>query len=231
MFYIVSGFVFGALIPYMARRFSKFMPATMAYAIYRLIAPTKKVSKEKRKQNGQYQRLMHKYLMRSLGWAVIAAALTYAAHLCLPSAFYIALLWILLLLYEIDERMFLLPDILTVPLLIVGFIYAATVVPQHDYIFCSPAFYSAMGAAVGYLLPVIASLFMVKKHPDAFGGGDIKLLSAVGAWIGFEQIPALILISSFVFAAFCLTKRERIGAFGPAIVISTLVLVFFKHFG
>ena len=72
---------------------------------------------------------------------------------------------------------------------------------------------------------------MVKKHPDAFGGGDIKLLSAVGAWTGFEQIPALILISALVFGVFCLAKRERIGAFGPAIVISTLVLVFFKHFG
>ena len=38
MWYAVYGFVFGMLIPYMARRFSKFMPATMAYAVYRLDA-------------------------------------------------------------------------------------------------------------------------------------------------------------------------------------------------
>ncbi len=229
MAYILSGFIFGLFIPYMARRFSKFMPATMAYALYRLVAPVKRVSKQKRQKNGQYQRLIHKYLMRSIGWAVIASALTYGAHLCLPSVFYVALLWILLLLYEIDERMFLLPDILTVPLLIIGFIYAATIVPEYDYVFCTPAFYSAMGAAVGYLLPVLASLPLIKKHPDAFGGGDIKLLSAVGAWIGFEQVPALILLSALVFALFCLAKREKIGAFGPAIVISTIILVFFKY--
>ncbi len=229
MTYILSGFIFGLFIPYMARRFSKFMPATMAYALYRLVAPVKKVSKQKRQKNGQYQRLVHKYLMRSIGWAVLVSALTYGAHLCLPSVFYIALLWILLLLYEIDERMFLLPDILTVPLLIIGFIYASTIVPEHDYVFCLPAFYSAMGAAVGYLLPVLASLALVKKHPDAFGGGDIKLLSAVGAWIGFETVPALILLSAFVFALFCLARRQRVGAFGPAIVISTIVLVFFKY--
>ncbi|MBR2299709.1 MAG: prepilin peptidase [Alphaproteobacteria bacterium] len=227
MTYILSGFLFGLLIPYMARRFSKFMPATMAYAIYRLIAPVKKVSKEKRKQNGVYQKLVHKYLMRSIGWGIISSALTLGVHLCLPSDFYIALVWILLLLYEIDERMFLLPDILTVPLLIIGFIYASTIPYDGHFMCCSPAFFSAVGAAIGYILPVIATLVMVKKNPDAFGGGDIKLLSAVGAWIGFYHVPVLILASAVLFGLFCLIKRERSGAFGPAIVITTLALVFF----
>lgn len=225
MMYVLSGFLFGLLIPYMARRFAKFMPATMAGALYWLVKPRKLVSKQRRMNNGKYQRLVHKYLMRSIGWGIICGALTLAAHLCLPSVFFVALVWILLLLYEIDERMFLLPDILTVPLLITGFWYAATL-PAGDY-YCSPAFNSAMGAVIGYVLPVIASIFMVKKNPDAFGGGDIKLLSAAGAWIGFLHVPTLLLISSAVFALFCLIKRERSGAFGPAIVIATLVLAFF----
>lgn len=226
MVYVLSGFLFGLLIPYMARRFSKFMPATMAGAIYWLIKSSKKVSKEKRQNNGKYQRLMHKYVMRSVGWGVICAALTFAVHLCFSSAFLVVLVWILLLLYEIDERMFLLPDILTVPLLIAGFVYAATL-PMEPYALYAPAFDSALGAVAGYALPVIASLFMVKRHPDAFGGGDIKLLSAAGAWIGFTNVPVLLLLSCFVFGAFCLMKNERSGAFGPAIVIATLVLAFF----
>lgn len=227
MLYTLFGFLFGSLIPYMARRFSKFMPATFAYALYRLVAPTKRVCKQKRLKNGKYQDLMHKYIMRSIGWGIICAALTFAAHLCLPSDFYIALIWILLLLYEIDERMFLLPDLLTVPLLIIGFVYASTISSDCEYLYCAPAFMSAVGAAIGYMLPVFASLFMVKNHPDAFGGGDIKLLSAVGAWIGFLNVPWLILISCVVFGLYCLVKHQRAGAFGPAIVISTLVLVFF----
>ena len=129
-------------------------------------------------------------------------------------------------MYEIDERMFLLPDILTIPLLITGFVYAS-IQPAGDYVYCSPAFNSAMGAVIGYVLPVIASLLMVKKYPDAFGGGDIKLLSAAGAWIGFLMVPMLLLASSAVFALFCIAKRERSGAFGPAIVIATLILAFF----
>ena len=225
MLYVFSGFVFGALIPYMARRFAKFMPATMAYALYRLFAPNKSVSVEKRKKNAKYRLLMKKYIMRSVLWGIICAMLTLGAHICLPSAFFIALIWILLLLYEIDERMFLLPDILTVPLLIIGFAHAATL-PVEVFSCCSPALSSAVGATVGYALPVLASLVIVRKHPDAFGGGDIKLLSAVGAWIGFQNVPFLLLASSAVFAVLCIIKRERAGAFGPAIVISTLILAF-----
>ena len=229
MIYILSGFIFGALIPYMARRFSKFMPATMAYALYRLVAPVKTVSKQKRQSNGRYQTLMHKYIMRSVGWGVICSALSIAFHLCLPSDLLIALLWILLLLYEIDERMFLLPDLLTVPLLIIGFLFASTLAPDTSLSPFSPAFQSALGALAGYMLPVIASLVIIKKHPDAFGGGDIKLLSAVGAWIGFEYVPILLLATCILFGLFCLAKRQRAGAFGPSIVIATIGLVFFIY--
>ncbi|MBO4284624.1 MAG: prepilin peptidase [Alphaproteobacteria bacterium] len=221
MIYIFSGFVFGLLIPYIARRFSKFMPATMAYGLYRLVWPIKTVCRQKRLHNVKYQRLKRQYIMRSIGWGIVSAGLSYAAHICLPSDFYIALIWILLALYEIDKRMFLLPDILTVPLLILGFVFAAT---RADF-----ALLSALGAAAGYILPVISSLLIVKKYPEAFGGGDIKLLAAVGAWIGLSNVPILLVASCIVFGAFCLIKHERTGAFGPAIVISTIGLVFYLH--
>ena len=226
MLYVLSGFIFGSLIPYMARRFAKFMPATMANALYQLIVFPKTVSKAKKNQNVKYKKLRKKYLLHSFVWGIITSLLTVAAHFCLPSCYFIALIWILLLLYEIDERMLLLPDILTIPLLIIGFVHAS-VLPAQDYIYCSPSFNAALGAAIGYILPVIASLMMVKKHPDAFGGGDIKLLSATGAWLGFQNVPILLLLSSFVFGIYCLIKRKRAGAFGPAIVIATILLAFF----
>ena len=198
MMYIILGLVYGFLIPYMARRFAKFMPATMAYALYRLVAPTKKVSKNKRTESKRYHDLMKKYIKHCLLWSIITAIAFYLAAVYLPSPFYVAYIAILFLLYEIDERMFLLPDLLTVPLLIVGFLYAATL-PPVDYMPWSPAYSSALGAAFGYILPVVASVIIIKKHPDAFGGGDIKLLSAVGAWIGLENVPILLLISCVIF--------------------------------
>ena len=95
--------IFGLLIPYMARRFAKFMPATPGYALYRLLWPVKRVKKEKRKQSISYNRLVKRYFMRSLGWAVITSALSYSAYICIPNiatGWYLALIWILLLLYE-----------------------------------------------------------------------------------------------------------------------------------
>ena len=230
MIYAFLGLLFGFSIPYMALRFSKFMPATPGYALYRLIWPVKRVRKERRSQSQEYRRLMRQYLMRSTGWAVITAALSYAAYVCFNGndiGWLLSLIWILLLLYEIDERMLLLPDILTVPLLILGFMFAALVMPDVDYYSVSAAHLSAMGAAAGYVLPVLASLFLIRKYPDAFGGGDIKLLAASGAWLGLGAVPYLILISCVAFGAFMLIKRQRAGAFGPAVVIATLILVFF----
>ena len=227
MIYALSGFIFGLLIPYMARRFAKFMPATPGYALYRLIRPVKRV---KRKQSITYNRLVKRYFMHSLGWAVITSALSYCVYICMPevtACWYLALIWILLLLYEIDERMLLLPDMLTVPLLILGFMFAAFAFDEGSFDVASPAQISALGAAAGYVLPILASLFLIKKYPDAFGGGDIKLLAAVGAWLGLAAVPYLILISCVVFAVFSIIKRQRAGAFGPAIVIATLILVFF----
>ena len=61
----------------MARRFYKFMPATMAYAVYRLVKPNQPVSKQKRADNPRYGKLVRRYLMRSVGWGILAAALSY----------------------------------------------------------------------------------------------------------------------------------------------------------
>lgn len=231
MFYALLGFIFGLLIPYMARRFAKFMPATPAYAIYRLIWPVKKVSKNKKISNGKYQKLIKKYAMRSIGWAIVSAALCAGVYFCfLPQYrnWFTFLILILLLLYEIDERMFLLPDILTIPLLIGGFAYSAFAFDITGQYTLSPMQISVLGAVAGYILPIIASLFLIKKHPDCFGGGDIKLLAALGAWLGLEAVPFLILLSSIVFAIFSIIKKQRAGAFGPAIVIAAIILVFFN---
>lgn len=231
MFYIVSGFVFGLLIPYMARRFAKFMPATPAYALYRLIWPVKKVSKDKRYENTTYKKLIKKYLMRSIGWAIVSGALGAGIYFCFPDAhrpWILFLILALLLLYEIDERMFLLPDILTIPLLIGGFAYSSFALTDTEEFIFTTTQISALGAIAGYVLPVLASVFLIKKHPDCFGGGDIKLLAALGAWLGLEAVPFLILLSSAVFAIFSIIKRQRAGAFGPAIVIATIILVFFN---
>ena len=119
MSYIFWGFLFGVLIPYMA-----------AYAFYRLLWPVKTVSDERKRANPAYQKLMSAYVMRSLGYGIITAAISYAAYWQFGAAhlwWYLAFIWILLLLTEIDYKTMYLPDILTFPLLLAGFLYAVLV--------------------------------------------------------------------------------------------------------
>ncbi len=233
MTYIIVGFIFGFSIPYLARRFSKFMPATFAYALFRIFRRNKIVSYKKRLENHKYQQLVQRYFMRSLGWGIITSAIAFLVSQTLTTAetpwiiFFIIVLFILM---EIDKRMLLLPDLLTVPLLIVGFSYAAFSGEILGYNTTDAAQNSALGALFGYFIPVIASLFLIKKHPDVFGGGDIKLLAAVGAWLGFVNIPIVILLSCLIFAISCFINKQRQGAFGPSIVLASLIMLFFLEY-
>lgn len=235
MLYVLCGFLFGFLIPYLSRKFGKLISYASGYVIAKLFWPSHALSFAKLKENPQYMRLFYRYLMRSLGWGIFCAAATWLFVECfdnLYTVWYVTFLWILLLLVEIDKRFMLLPDVLTIPLLILGFGYAAvngnwliTLQPE----IMSITFNSFMGAVFGYVMPTIASMFIVWKYPDAFGGGDIKLLAAIGAWVGFEPIAYIILLSCVIFAISCLITRQRAGAFGPAIVYATLIFQVFTQ--
>ncbi len=224
MLYLICGFLFGLFIPYMARRFAKFMPATAAYALVRLIWPVKTVSAEKKRNNPRYQKLISDYVMRSLGYGILVAAISYGAYWQFGSEhlwWILSFIWILMLLFEVDYKTYFLPDILTFPLLLVGFLYAVLVGG-----IVGPA-ESSIGAVAGYVLPVLASLCLVWKNKDVFGGGDIKLLSAVGAWLGVENLLYVIILSCVVFGIYALFTRKRSGAFGPAIAISAIIVAFY----
>lgn len=233
MLYIITGFLFGFSIPYLARRFAKFMPATLAYALYRIFHINKRVNRKKRLNNHKYILLSNRYFMRSLGWGIISASIIGLTVIALPAnetpwiTFFIL---ILLLLTEIDKRILYLPDILTSPLLIGGFAYAAfsgeLLADQN----AAATENSALGAIFGYLIPVIASLLLIKRHPDNLGGGDIKVLAGIGAWLGLTNIPFVILLACPVFAISCFIKKQRQGAFGPSIVLAALIVLFILEY-
>ena len=221
MIWILAGFVFGGLVPYMARRFAKFMPATPAYALYRLIKPNKHTNRE----NEKYKQLKKKYMLRSLLYALVSAGVSAGVVYkfgVLSQVWWLGFVWAMLLLAETDFKMFLLPDILTVPLLICGFFFAASAFNP-----AVGAFESALAALLGYMVPVAATILMLWKSTEAFGGGDIKLLSAIGAWLGIEGLLYTILMSCVIFAVCMLIRRKKTGAFGPALVAAAMVYLLF----
>jgi leader peptidase (prepilin peptidase)/N-methyltransferase len=102
--------------------------------------------------------------------------------------------FLLLAMTFIDLDTQFLPDDLTYPLLWLGLIVNldGALVPLRD---------AVLGAVAGYmaLWSVNALYKLVRKH-DGMGNGDFKLLGALGAWMGWQMLPAIILLSSVVGA-------------------------------
>lgn len=104
------------------------------------------------------------------------------------------LLWTLIALTMIDIDTQLLPDQLTLPLLWLGLIVNI----NGLYTDLSSAVW---GAVAGYLsLWSVYWLFKWVTGKEGMGYGDFKLLAALGAWMGWQMLPLIILLSSFVGA-------------------------------
>ena len=104
------------------------------------------------------------------------------------------LAWALITLAVIDLDTQLLPDSITLPLLWLGLIFNAT----GGFVSLEAAFW---GAVAGYLsLWSVYHLFRLLTGKEGMGYGDFKLLAALGAWLGWTLLPALILVSSLVGA-------------------------------
>lgn len=126
------------------------------------------------------------------------------------------LTWSLITLTVIDLRTQLLPDSITLPLLWLGLALAlgSIFTNLHD---------AVIGAIAGYLsLWSIFHLFRLVTGKEGMGYGDFKLFAALGAWLGWQALPMIILLSSVVGAAvgIGLIALRRQGkdvpiAFGP----------------
>lgn len=107
--------------------------------------------------------------------------------------------WYLLAMSMIDFDHHLLPDSLTLPLLWIGLL--ASLVPVF-----ADVRESIVGAALGYgILWSVYWLFKLVTGKEGMGFGDFKLLAAIGALLGWQVLPTVILLSSLVGAVVGLT--------------------------
>jgi leader peptidase (prepilin peptidase)/N-methyltransferase len=133
----------------------------------------------------------------------------------------LVLTWFLIALSLIDLDHKLLPDNLTLPLLWLGLLLAL-VEPGGEPVFADLRS-SVIGAAAGYLsLWSVFQLFKLLTGKEGMGYGDFKLLAALGAWLGWQLLPLVIVLSaavgSIVGIALILTgqrSRQAEIPFGP----------------
>ena len=145
----------------------------------------------------------------------------------MSSAGAMLLIWALLALTAIDFDTQLLPDNITLPLIWVGLLFNLnnTYTTLHD---------ALLGAIFGYIaLWSVYWLFKFATGKEGMGYGDFKLLAALGAWMGWQLLPLIIILSSLVGAVVGITlivalKRGRNIPipFGPYLAGGGLIALF-----
>ncbi|WP_338809073.1 A24 family peptidase [Neisseria leonii] len=148
----------------------------------------------------------------------LAAAAAFAASVSVYGAGYVGMAGMVLAAFLlasawIDARTRLLPDILTLPLLWLGLLFHAGggFVPLQQAVW---------GAAAGYLaLWLLNAVYRLLRGQDGMGGGDMKLLAALGAWLGVEMLlPVVFLSALFGLLTACVYGRGRREIpFGPSL--------------
>ncbi|MFN0040756.1 MAG: prepilin peptidase [Burkholderiales bacterium] len=147
--------------------------------------------------------------------------------LSLPMVGALFFVWSMIALTAIDIDTQLLPDDITLPLL-----WAGLLINLNASFAPLPA--AVIGAAAGYLsLWSVYWLFKLTTGKEGMGYGDFKLLAAIGAWLGWKMLPAVILLSSLVGAAvgislivFARHGRNTPIPFGPYLAAAGLIAMF-----
>ena len=135
----------------------------------------------------------------------------------------------LLVISFIDLEHQIIPDVISLPGILLGFAFSLIGFTGLDWL---DSLIGIVGG--GGFLFVVAILFERLTRKEGMGGGDVKLLAMMGAWMGWRALPFIILISSFagtVIGGGSLlisgrSYRTKIP-FGPFLALAALIYLFF----
>ena len=129
----------------------------------------------------------------------------------------------------VDFKHMILPDILTYTLLVLGLWLA----PVHLEL---SLINSVLGTVIGgVFFFLLCWTFQKVRGYDGMGYGDVKLLAALGAWVGATGLPLILLVSSFVTLLFFALRRLVKGTktsqpmpFGPFLILAGGVVLLYS---
>ena len=135
-----------------------------------------------------------------------------------------------IIIFFIDLKHFIIPDIITFPLMALGFI--KSFIPNLDPIF--PYYVlSLIGGVFGYgIIWGIIFFYKQVKKKEGMGLGDAKLLAVIGFWFGLDAVPFIIFLSSTIalisVAPDLIKKSKKMSTqipFGPYIIAANLIFL------
>ena len=137
-----------------------------------------------------------------------------------------ALAWLLVTLAAIDFAILRLPDVLTLPLVLLGLLLC-TVLPDRPL---TDHVVAAVGGYAAFALLAVA--WRRWRGKEGLGLGDAKLLAAAGAWLGWRLLPITTLVAASLALAWVLMRsvvagkssEGRLVAFGPPLCAATWIV-------
>ena len=146
-------------------------------------------------------RISPRYPIVELATAILSAAVVWRFGFQWQSVAALFFTWALVALTVIDLDHQILPDLITIPLLWLGLLaslaWQPTLVPPIP----ADPVSAILGAAAGYLsLWSVYWAFKLLTGKEGMGYGDFKLFGALGAWMGWQMLPLILLLSAFTGA-------------------------------
>lgn len=150
----------------------------------------------------------------------------------LPDLIRYAFAALLVYLAYIDFRSFRIPDAITYRLIAGGLLINLFT----DFRFCSPT-EAVLGTIFGFgFFWSLNRLYHLLKGRDGIGMGDAKLLAALGAWLGWQALPGIVLLASvtgllggLVWLYWKKQDRTQPFPFGPFLAFAGIIQVLWPH--
>jgi leader peptidase (prepilin peptidase)/N-methyltransferase len=174
-------------------------------------------------------RISWRYPAIELFTGLVSAVVVWQWGLTPQSLLILLASWTLIALSFIDIDHQLLPDSITLPLLWLGLVANSFGLFVH----LNDALW---GAVIGYLsLWSVYWGFKLVTGKEGMGYGDFKLLAALGAWMGWQALPVIILISALSGIAITVTQMALSGRsrhtpipFGPYLAIAGWIALLWR---
>lgn len=161
---------------------------------------------------------------------LLTAALVHSFGLTVTTLGYFLFIAALIVIIFIDIHLQIIPDVISLPGIVLGFLFSF-INPGVDWLD------SLIGIlAGGGVLYAVATLYFVLRKQDGMGGGDIKLLAMLGAFLGWQSLPFIVFFSSFTgsiigLSAMAVQKKGGMTRipFGPFLSVAGICYLFFAQ--
>jgi leader peptidase (prepilin peptidase)/N-methyltransferase len=176
------------------------------------------------------QSISLQYPLVELCMALLSLALYTKFALSFEFFFYFLFLASLLVIIFIDLRHQIIPDVISLPGIAAGFAGA---------FFTSQLTWQESGIGIlagGGLLYGVAMGYLLLTGREGMGGGDVKLLAMIGAFLGWQSLLFVVFASSLagsIVGIFAMLKQGKGGRtripYGPFLALAAILFLFFQH--